>query len=315
MSPKRSRVHPPYKTKYRVSNSSEYDQALINRGSITFWLSPSAIKKWNAKPSGKRGGQAKYSNFAIETALTLGLVFHLPLRQTEGFVSSIFELMGLHMDVPDHTTLSRRSKTLSVKLQVPKTKGPIDLIIDSTGLSIVGQGQWAAAKHGERGKKGWKKLHLGVDDLGNIISQELTDSNVDDAKTGVKMIKHVGSRTKCVVGDPAYDSSDIYGAAKNVGADIVVPPIKGARVNKSGSKNRNRTVRRVKKVGRRRWKKEAGYHRQGQVENTFFRFKKIIGPRLRSRCNETQETEAMLACNILNKMLAAGRPNSVKIAS
>ena len=95
----------------------------------------------------------------------------------------------------------------------------------------------------------------------------------------------------------------------------MVPPIKGARVNKSGSKNRNKTIRRIKKFGRRRWKKEAGYQRQGKVENAFFRYKKIIGPRMRSRIAETQETEAMLACNVLNKMLAAGRPDSVKIAS
>ncbi len=131
MSPKRSRVHPPYKTKYRVSNSAEYDQALIKRGSITFWIGSSVIKKWSAKPSEKRGGQAKFSDLAIKTALTLG------------FVSSIFELMGLHLDVPDHTTLSRRSKRMKVKLHAQKASGPIDLIIDSTGLSIVGQGQWA----------------------------------------------------------------------------------------------------------------------------------------------------------------------------
>ena len=137
MSLKRSRVHPPYKTKYRVSNSAEYDQALIKRGSISLWIDSSAIQKWNARATKKRGGQAKYSDFAIETALTLGLVFHLPLRQTEGFVSSIFEAMNLHLDVPDHTTMSRRSKSLNIKLRVPKTKGPIDLIIDSTGLSML----------------------------------------------------------------------------------------------------------------------------------------------------------------------------------
>ena len=119
-------------------------------------------------------------------------------------------------------------------------------------------------------------------------------------KTGVKMIKQVGNETKCVVGDLACDSREIYDAAKDVGANVVVPPTKGARVNKNGSKNRKRTVRRIKKLGRRRWKKEAGYHRQGKVENTFFRYKTIIGGRLRSRCHETQETGAMLACKILN---------------
>jgi hypothetical protein len=283
MSTKRSRVRPPYKAKYRVSNSAEYDQALINRGNITFWIADDVTKKWNAKPTKKRGGQPKYSNLAIKTALTLGLVFHLPLRQTEGFVSSIIELMGLHLDVPDHTTLSRRSKTLSFKLRVPKTQGPIDLIIDSTGLSIVGQGQWAAAKHGERACQSWKKLHLGVDELGNIVTQELTGSNVYDAKTGTKMIKRTRGKIKCIVGDKAYDSRELYDAANNAGAKVVVPPIKNARVNRRGSKDRNETVNRIKDIGRRRWKKEAGYHRQGKVENTIFRHKTIIGGRLRAR--------------------------------
>ncbi len=137
MSPKRPRVHPPYRTKYRLSNSAEYDQALIKRGSITFWISSSVIKKWSAKPSGKCGGQAKLSNLAIKTALTLGLVFRLPLRQTEGFASSIFELMGLHLDVPDHTTLSRRSGRMKVKLHTRKASGPIDLMAPSISSSTA----------------------------------------------------------------------------------------------------------------------------------------------------------------------------------
>jgi len=296
-----------------VSNSGEYDRALIQRGSITFWLSTSAIKKWNAKPKGKRGAQAKYSDFAIETALTLGLVFHLPLRQTEGFLGSIFELMDTPLDVPDHTTLSRHSKILRPKLKVPRSNRPFDLIIDSTGLSVVGQGQWASAKHGQRGQQGWMKLHLGVDELGNIVAQELTDSNGNDAKAGVKMIKRSRQRIKVVVGDRAYTKRPLYDAAEDKGAKVLVPPTKGARVNKNGSKNRNQTVRKVNKVGRRRWKKEAGYHRQGKVESAFFRYKKIISGRLRSRTCDTQKTEAMLACNILNRMFEAGRPQSEKV--
>ncbi|MFT7619593.1 MAG: IS5 family transposase [Planctomycetota bacterium] len=315
MSPKRSRVHPPYKTKYCMSNSAGYDQSLINRRSITFWISDDAINKWNAKPTKNRGGQTKYSDLAIETALTLALVFHLPLRQTEGFIRSILELMGLDLDVPDHTTLSRRSKVLRPKLRAPKIKGSIDLIIDSSGLSIVGQGQWAAAKHGLRGQQGWKKLHLGVDEVGNIVTQELTDSNVDDAKTGTKMIKRVKRQVRSVVGDRAYDSHDFYDAAESVGANVVVPPIKNARIKKGGPENRNETIDRIKEIGRRRWKKEAGYHRQGKVENAFFRYKTIIGGKLRSRSPAAQKTEAMLACNILNRMLELARPQSEKIAS
>ena len=157
-----SRVHPTYKTRYRVDNWPEYERSLVRRGDITLWLSPDAIESWKAVPSGQRGGQKRFSDTAIETALMLRLLFHLPLRQTEGFLRSLFELMGADLDVPDHTTLSRRSQQLDIKLRRAPTSGAIHLIVDSTGLSIVGEGEWAAAKHGGKGKRGWKKLHLGV---------------------------------------------------------------------------------------------------------------------------------------------------------
>jgi hypothetical protein len=314
MSTKRSRVHPPYKTKYRVTNWASYNQALVDRGNLRLWISPDAIANWNAKPKQRRrGGQPKYSNLAIETALTLRLIYHLPLRQTEGFVASIFDLMGLHLDVPDHTTLSRRSKTLKIKLWAELHLGPIDLIIDSTGLSVFGEGQWAAAKHGKRGIQGWKKLHLGADGTGISVAEALTGPNVDDAKTGVTLIKKAGFKVKAVVGDAAYDSRKIYEATEGHGARVVVPPIKNARVSTHSPQARNRAVKRIAKVGRQRWKTETRYHRQGKVENTFFRYKTMIGDRLRSRHPNTQNTEVILGCNILNRMYERGRPRSVAI--
>ena len=198
------RIHPKYKTKYRVTNWSEYDQALAQRGSITVWISPAAIKGWKPKPSGLRGAPHKYSDLAIETALALRLVFHLPLRQTEGFLNSLFEMMDLDLPAPDHTTLSRRSKQLNVKLRRIPTKGAIHLIVDSRGLSIVGEGEWAAAKYGKRGKRGWKKLHLGVDEAGMVVAQELTDSTTDDAGTGLRLIDSVKPNIKSFTGDAAY---------------------------------------------------------------------------------------------------------------
>ncbi len=117
----------------------------------------------------------KYSNVAIETALTLRLVFNLPLRQAEGFLRSVLSLMGVALEAPDHTTLSRRSRSLNVDLYRVAGDRPIHLIVDSSGLSIVGEGEWAAATYGGRGRRGWKKLHLGVDRSGGIVAQVLTD--------------------------------------------------------------------------------------------------------------------------------------------
>ena len=164
---KRSR-NPKYKPKYRVKNWKEYEQSLRNRGNLTLWLSPKAIKSWKSKPSGKPGRQQKYADFAIETILTLRLLFHLPLRQTEGFVMSLFEMMKVSLPIPDHTTLSRRSKSLKPLLK-PKgsSKQPQHLIVDSTGLSIHGEGPWAS---GKKRRRGWRKLHIMVDSNGFIHS-------------------------------------------------------------------------------------------------------------------------------------------------
>ena len=135
--------NPKYKAKYRVTNWRQYEQSLRNRGNLTLGLSPKAIKSWKSKKSGKQGRQQKYADFAIETILTLRLLFHLPLRQTEGFVTSLFDMMKVSLPIPDHTTLSRRSKSLKpiLKRRV-NSKPPLHLIVDSTGLSIHGEGPW-----------------------------------------------------------------------------------------------------------------------------------------------------------------------------
>ncbi len=311
-----SRVHPKYKTHYRVTNWAEYDKSLVERGDITVWISPEAIKAWIAKPRRIRGAPRKYSDLAIETALTLRAVFRLPLRLTEGFLGSLLALMDLSLDAPDHTTLSRRSAKLCVNLGVVQPKGPMHLIIDSSGLSFAGEGEWAAAKHGKRGKRGWRKLHLGVNRHGQIHAQVLTDSSDDDAKTGIKVIKKTKGKLASVTGDAAYDTVAIYEQAGSRGAKVVIPPTRSASVSKRGSRSaeRDRTIKRVAKLGRRQWKKESGYHRQGTVENAFFRYKSMLGDRLHARGLAAQKVEVVIACKILNRMLDLGRPKSVAIA-
>jgi hypothetical protein len=155
----------------------------------------------------------------------------------------------------------------------------MDLIIDSTGLSIVDQGEWAAAKHGKRGKRGWRKLHIGVNGAGEIIAQVLTDGNADDAKTGLELIEQVEGDIGTLIGDAAYDTAGIYAASSARVAEVVVPPVKGAVVSRSQLplSARDTTVLKVNAVGRGKWKKKSGYHRQGRVENTFFRYKQILG--------------------------------------
>ena len=312
----KSRVHPKYKTKYRVTNWAEYDQALVQRGDITLWISEDAIASWKPGATGLRGAQRKFSDHAIETALTLRLIFTLPLRQAEGFLRSVLSLMDVDLEAPDHTTLSRRSQDLNVDLYRVVVNKPIHLIVDSTGLSIVGEGEWAAAKYGGRGKRGWKKLHIGVDRSGLIIAEALTHGSANDAKTALDLIDAVDGEIASFTADAAYDTRALYNAAAALGARVVVPPIKTAtwpRQRNCRPCARDRTIMRVKEIGRRRWKKESGYHRQARVENTFFRYKSIIGGRLRACHPKSQKAEAIIACNVLNTMTTLGRPVSSKI--
>ncbi len=179
----------------------------------------------------------------------------------------------------------------------------------------MGQGEWAAAKHGRRGQRGWKKLHLGVDRSGVIVAHTLTEATVDDATTGIGLIEALDGDIARVTADAAYDTIGFYDVATARGATVVVPPDKTARVSRRRPRSgaRDRTITKIKKIGRRRWKKKSGYHRQARVENAFFRYKSIIGGNLRARSHGGRVTEAVIACNVLNQMTERGRPESYRV--
>ena len=122
------------KARYRVTNWSEYDASLRQRGSLTVWFTDEAVAAWRAEPRTTPGGQPHYSSLAISTALTMRMVFGLALRQTEGLIGSVIGLLRLDLAVPDHSTLSRRAKTLEVPSLGRAGTGPLHLLVDSTGL-------------------------------------------------------------------------------------------------------------------------------------------------------------------------------------
>ena len=233
----KSKVHPTYKTKYRVANWAAYSQALVRRGDVTVWLSSEAIAAWTPRRSGRRGGQRRYSDLAIETALTLRLLYHLPLRQAEGFLHALFGMMRLNLSAPDYTTLSRRSRHLRRRLRLVPPGEAIHLVLDSTGLSIVGEGEWAAAKHGGRGRRGWRKLHLGVDQSGVILVHTLTEATGEDATTALDLLTAVDGPLVRVTADAAYDTVAVYETAGARGATVVIPPARTATVSGHGPRS------------------------------------------------------------------------------
>src|SRR5690242_16817402 len=220
------RRHRIPKQRRRVTNWTEYDVALRQRGSLTVWFTEEAVAAWEAEPRTTPGGQPHYSALAITTALTLKAVFRLALRQTEGLIGSIIRLLGLALSVPDHTTLSRRAETL----EVPRPRSgpePVRLLVDSTGLKLCGPGEWLVEKHGTRRRRSWRKMHIGVDaDTGRIVAAALTTNDVDDSSQVGPLLDQIDDPVASFTGDGAYDQDGVYGevSGRHPEAAVIVPP-------------------------------------------------------------------------------------------
>jgi len=301
---------------YRVHNWPEYDKSLRRRGDLTIWLSEDAVTAWTAPTRRRPGGQRIYANIAIETALPLRMVFHLPLRQTEGFLRSLSALLDLNIPIPDHTTLSRRGKVLGrLPVHGTTTNRPLHLLIDSTGLAVhVGHLRKPPKK------RAWRKLHVGVDaKTGDIVTAELTASVARDAARVPALLKQLQRPLASVAADAAYDSARVYQAIENHTTTrsprVLIPPKKNALVsNKAGaSRQRNRNIRSRNRHGQRDWQRASGYSRRAMVENSFYRYKAIVGPAMRSRTLAGQRVEARLGVKILNLMTSCGNPDSYRV--
>ena len=224
-----SRRHHIPRAKYRVMNWPDYDRGLVRRGDIRFWIDESALEQWDAAKRRTPGGQRRFSELAISTTLMLGVVFRLPLRQTEGFVSSLVDLMGCDLPVPDHTTLSRRRRTVDVVVETSTNKRSTDIVLDSTGLKFFGAGEWARAKHGET-RRSWRKLHISVDPASSEIrTHELTGDDTADATMAGPLVAGSGGMIRRVFADGAHDGEPVTKAIRearppNSPPEIIIPP-------------------------------------------------------------------------------------------
>src|SRR4051812_35554245 len=282
------RRHIP-KQQHRVTNWAAYDAALRQRGSLIVWFTPEAVAAWAAAPRTSRGGQPSYSDLAITTALTLRAVFRLALRQTEGLIGSILQLLDLDLAVPDHSTLSRRAETL--KLPKPRSGlgcGPVHLLVDSTGLKLCGPGEWLTEKHGTKRRRAWRVLHLATDaDTGRIVASVLTDKDADDGSQVGTLLDHVDGPVASVIGNGAYDRDDVYAkvAARHPEAAVVVPPRTNAVPSEAAEiapTPRDRHLRCIAQRGRLGWQRASGYNWRALVECDISRWKRVIGNGLRS---------------------------------
>jgi hypothetical protein len=282
------------------------------------WFSDAAIAAWRAEPRTTRGGQAAYSSLAITTTLTLRAVFHLALRQTEGLIGSLVRLLGLDLPVPDHSTLSRRAETLAVPRSQPGT-APIHLLVDSTGVKLCGASEWLTEKHGTKTRRSWRKLHLGVDaDTGQIVVAALTTPDADDAAQVGPLLDQIDGTVASVTGDGAYDQKGVYNAVaqRHPDAAVIIPPRSSAvpsETAETAPTQRDRHLQVITEHGRMAWQKASGYNRRARIEAAISRFKRVIGAALRSRTDPHRASEVAMAVEVLNRMLALGRPSYVRI--
>ena len=312
------------KAVYRVKNWSAYDQALVQRGSLTVWLSEEALDSWGYAGPTQRGAQFVYADLAIEAALTFRKLFRLPLRQTEGFVQSLLGMMGLPLNAPDHTTLSRRQKGLAVNLPVHPSDRPRHLMVDSTGLKLYGEGEWKTRQHGWTKRRTWRKLHLGIDaDTGEVVAQTLSQAATDDASQVKPMLVQTPGEVARLYGDGAYDRWKVhyplaYPPEQDTSIESVIPPRHDAQLRQAKRRYRhiearNQRVQAIGRKGRKRWKRDSGYHRRSLAETGVFRFKIILGPKLQARSWEGQQVEARIGCSILNRMIHLGKLEAYKV--
>jgi IS5 family transposase len=321
--------------KRKVVNWREYDESLRRRGSLTVWFSDEVIEAWKASPRTGRGGRPEYSDLAILTGLTLKAVFRLAYRQTEGLIGSVIGLLGLDLAVPDHSTLCRRAETLEVPRPKPRGAGagaddaaggadggaePLHLLVDSTGLKLIGAGEWLVEKHGTKRRRSWRKMHLGVDaDTGRIVAATLTDRDEDDAAQVGPLLDQVAEPVASVTADGAFDQDRVYAdvAERHPDADVIVPPRSTAVPSATAETvptQRDRHLQLIAEKGRMGWQKATGYNARARAEAAISRYKRVIGDGLHARTDRRRATEVNVGVHALNRMLELGRPESVRIA-
>jgi hypothetical protein len=289
------RRHKFSKARYRVTNWPEYDAALVRRGSLTVWFTEEAVAAWRAPATRERGGQPIYSAIAIETGVALRLVFyHQPLRQTEGLLRSIADLLGVDIAIPDHTTLGRRGRGLTILRKWPDGAEPLHLLVDSTGLKIYGEGEWLDQKHAIRSRRRWRKLHLGIDAITHeIVASDLTPDDVGDISEIPAPLDQIDAEVASMTSDGAYDGEAVYDAVaeRHPEAVVIIPPRTTAVPNETTTTQRDRHIAEIEEHGRMGWQRRSGYNRRSLVETAMYRYKTIVGRRLDARTLPNQRTE------------------------
>jgi hypothetical protein len=308
------------KKAYRVRNWKDYNKSLVNRGSLTFWFSPETMDQ-----QAFSHGNQHYTDMMISCALTLRQLYRLPLRATQGMMSSLINLAKLEGRAPDYTTLCRRGKTLKINLGVKKSSGTLNILIDSTGIKVMGEGEWKMRCHGKTRRRLWRKLHIAMDlETQTILSATMTESARLDGNYLPMLMGRIEGKIERMIGDGAYDKKGCYQCAYERGATPIFPPQHDAIIQRNKIKKdpallaRDKTIEFINEGEDRNkqlklWKKINHYHDRSLVETMMMRMKTLFGDEMRSRTFENQYTDLMIRCAAINKINTLGLPMSEAI--
>lgn len=289
---------------------SKYNKQLVNRGKINFWVSPQVFKNWKASKKKKNGHPFVYGDLLILTMCYLRFKFHLSLRETEGFFLSLVEIMKVLQKIPCYTQLCRRMKTLSLPKELLDKRNVTDIVLDTTGLKVYGEGEWRAEKYG--GKKSWRKLHLVMDlESGKLVLAEVSGEHVHDTTYLEKALEKTNRKRGRVLIDGIADSRRCYETVERCNKELLTPPKKGAVLREEkGYEKRNKAVKIIRglggdMLGRSIWAKLVGYNQRVQAESMMSRWKRLYGGDLKSRSEERKKAEVTIKALMINQMIDA----------
>ncbi len=232
-----------------------------------------------------------------------------------GFVQSLIHLCRLDWTAPDYSTICRRQKHIDIAINYQKSSNGLQLLVDSTGLKFLGEGEWKRKKHQPEYRRQWRKLHIGIDaETLQIRSIQLTTNNVSDSQVLGDLLDQIpqDEQIDSVYTDGAYDTKQCHQVIADRQAHAVIPPRKNAKPwkdTKTSSLERNELLRTVKRLGRTIWKNWSGYHRRSLIENKMH-YIKLLGDKLRARNFQSQVNEIHARVAVLNKFTDLDRPHT-----
>ncbi len=285
----------------------EYNQNLVNRGRVTFYIDPKLLKPMRRKRH-QNGRPRIFSHPLIQLLLLLKIQYRLTYRALEGFAKDILPLLHEEIKLPSYSIICRRAPEIGALLPKLSKRRPEVIMLDATGIKVFGEGEWKVKVHGKTKRRKWIKIHVAMDaKTQEVVGLEVSEGTMSDCSVGPKLIKKSPDSAKMYLADGGYDTKRCRKAIMDKNAEALIPPRRNAKCDPK-LQERNRAVSERRglghdKIGISLWGKLTGYSKRSLVEASFSRLKRLYGGAFYSRKMDTQRVEGHLKCFMMNQML------------